>query len=178
MARKFVAIVFLLCLATIGWAVQPSHAHGPKHNPARHQYVMHHGLPESYLELRNLLPPTSANLTEGERLYRENCALCHGETGQGDGEGALGLDPAPPSLTGIFDPSAPAMMETSSDGQMMSGREMMGGADMDAYTFWAVSEGGAPTGSAMPAYKDILTAEERWRILLYVANGFSAKTSQ
>ncbi len=60
----------------------------------------------------------------------------------------------------------------------MTHGQTMDGPSMDAYTFWAVSEGGAELGSTMPAYKDILAAEERWRILLYLANGFSTETTQ
>ena len=41
------------------------------------------------------LPP------EGAALYDENCALCHGPGGRGDGSLAAGLDPAPADLTRI-----------------------------------------------------------------------------
>ncbi|WP_425041152.1 c-type cytochrome [Primorskyibacter sp. S187A] len=37
--------------------------------------------------------------TEGQALYREYCAACHGETGAGDGPLARGLNPAPRNLT-------------------------------------------------------------------------------
>ncbi|SDN45544.1 Cytochrome c [Lutimaribacter pacificus] len=38
---------------------------------------------------------------EGRALFTENCAMCHGPAGRGDGELAAGLDPAPPDLTTI-----------------------------------------------------------------------------
>ena len=38
---------------------------------------------------------------EGQALFVENCALCHGATGRGDGDIAAGLRPAPPDLTRI-----------------------------------------------------------------------------
>ena len=41
------------------------------------------------------LPP------EGAALYAENCAMCHGPAGRGDGPLAAGQDPAPPDLTRI-----------------------------------------------------------------------------
>ncbi len=48
----------------------------------------------------------------GKMAFMENCAACHGATGQGDGPLASSLNPAPPDLTmiaarngGIFDRS-------------------------------------------------------------------------
>lgn len=36
---------------------------------------------------------------EGAALFAENCAICHGVTGRGDGTLATGLSPRPPDLT-------------------------------------------------------------------------------
>lgn len=38
---------------------------------------------------------------DGRRLYVENCALCHGRGGEGDGPLAEGLKPGPANLTRI-----------------------------------------------------------------------------
>lgn len=38
---------------------------------------------------------------EGFALYQENCALCHGPSGRGDGEIAAGMRPKPSDLTRI-----------------------------------------------------------------------------
>ena len=38
----------------------------------------------------------------------------------------------------------------------------------DDYLFWRLSEGGATFQTAMPAWKDILTEEQRWDVLHYV----------
>lgn len=35
----------------------------------------------------------------GRALYAENCAVCHGDTGRGDGPAAGGMRPAPTDLT-------------------------------------------------------------------------------
>lgn len=39
--------------------------------------------------------------SEGQRLYAENCAMCHGVSGQGDGDLAQDMAPAPADLTVI-----------------------------------------------------------------------------
>jgi len=54
----------------------------------------------------------------------------------------------------------------------------MGGLNLDAYNFWAVSEGGEEFSSSMPAFKEVLSEQERWQILLYVANGFQHRDRQ
>lgn len=35
----------------------------------------------------------------GAVIYAQNCAVCHGETGKGDGPGAAGLNPPPRDFT-------------------------------------------------------------------------------
>lgn len=42
----------------------------------------------------------------------------------------------------------------------------------DEYLFWTISEGGAPVGSAMPAFKEMLTEEEIWKIVVAMRAGF------
>jgi mono/diheme cytochrome c family protein len=42
-----------------------------------------------------------AALTDGEQLYLELCAVCHGEDGMGDGPAASVLKKAVPDLTGL-----------------------------------------------------------------------------
>ncbi|WP_246058930.1 c-type cytochrome [Shimia litoralis] len=36
---------------------------------------------------------------EGAKIYSENCAMCHGPDGRGNGENAAGLSPKPVDLT-------------------------------------------------------------------------------
>ena len=55
---------------------------------ARHFYVMHHGIDPQYAALRNPLPRSAANVAAGKKLYEQNCAVCHGAAGRGDGPGA------------------------------------------------------------------------------------------
>lgn len=46
-----------------------------------------------------LAPSGAPDLTRGASLYAENCASCHGATGDGKGPAAKGLDPAPIAFT-------------------------------------------------------------------------------
>jgi Cu/Ag efflux protein CusF len=78
--------------------------------------------------------------------------LCHGSDGKGTGIAAKGLPHPPADLTHHFH-RAPG--------------------DGDAYLFWRVSEGGQvepfkSSQSAMPAYKTVLSEDQRWDVLAYV----------
>ena len=42
----------------------------------------------------------------------------------------------------------------------------------DEYLLWAISEGGAPFGTDMPAFKDALSRDEIWQIIAYMRAGF------
>ena len=46
--------------------------------------------------------------TEGRRLFAHYCATCHGERGQGDGQNAYNLDPAPPDFQRSLGTHAPS----------------------------------------------------------------------
>ena len=68
-------------------------------------------------------PPTAA------QFYADNCAVCHGATGRGDGPASAGADPAVPDLTrisarnnGVF-PKVAVMSQI--DGYSRSGHGMM-----------------------------------------------------
>lgn len=159
-------------------------AHGMGHNPTRHGYMNAKQIPSEYKGVVNTLSLTKDNLTTGARLYEENCAACHGAKGDGGGEAATDLKPPPAALTGMYDRSMMGMGRRGPGAHMMHGMmhhhpgmshaEAMGGLNLDSYNFWAVSEGGEKFGSSMPAFKEILSEQERWQILLYLANGLSS----
>lgn len=127
-------------------------AHGPRHNPIRHQFMMRNGLPAPYAEARNPLKPTATNLAAGKALFIEQCASCHGRTGKGDGEAGRDLKPPPPTLNGI------AQMPMAQDG----------------YLLWSIVEGGEKLETAMPAFKDVLNRKQQWQVILYLRHGLSS----
>lgn len=103
-------------------------------------------LPAEYAGLTNPIPADADSLARGEQIFQESCAVCHGEQGWGDGPAAEALDPAPAPL--------------AHTAGMLS----------DAYLFYRISEGGGfpPFDSAMPAFKESLSANERWDTVNYL----------
>lgn len=83
-------------------------------------------------------------LKEGEKLYRYACATCHGVLGDGRGPSAEPLDPKPRDLT--------------------TGEYIMGGTDREIYQ--SISAG--VPGSTMPAWRDLLSRDQRWGLVEYV----------
>lgn len=113
-----------------------------------HDESMHVDPPPEYAGLTNPHEGDPQAIAAGEEIFQTNCASCHGEQGRGDGPAAQGLDPAPASL------ADQAMMHDLTDG----------------FLFWRVTEGGLmePFNSAMPAWGDILTEDERWQVISYI----------
>jgi mono/diheme cytochrome c family protein len=105
-----------------------------------------------------------AAIARGQQLFQIHCMVCHGTDGNGNGPGATGLPHPPADLTHHFH-------RAPSDG--------------NAYLFWRVSEGGQvepfkSMQSTMPAFKTVLTEDQRWDVLAYVHaqfhGGFIAKS--
>ena len=112
----------------------------------------HDELPDEFAELEN---PFAGDLdvasAAGKLIYEQHCTTCHGTLGKGDGAGGVGLAPAPADLT-----------------QAEHGTALN-------YLLWRVTTGGASADleagvtSSMPAYGETLSADDRWRVVIYVA---------
>lgn len=152
--------LLLICLLT--WAgIVAAQEHGRRgggnhgmeggqhrmHSMLRHQYVRREGLPAEYQQLENPLIATDTVLANGQRIYTETCAACHGTEGNGDGAAGEALEPAPSNIRRL--PRMPMMSS-------------------DAYLYWTVAEGGTPIESAMPAFGEALTPDEIWSVIHYV----------
>ncbi len=88
-------------------------------------------------------PYAAASVVHGARLYAENCALCHGAGGKGDGPAAAGLTVHPADLT------APHLF-----------------AHTPGDLFWWVSHGKA--NGVMPGFAGVMTPAERWDVINFV----------
>jgi len=89
------------------------------------------------------IPAGTPSLARGARIYRENCASCHGDLGRGDGPMAEGLDPKPANLS-----DAAALSDAS---------------PLDFYRRVTIGV----VGTSMPAFEGRLSADDRWAAAAY-----------
>jgi mono/diheme cytochrome c family protein len=89
----------------------------------------------------------------GKLVFAQNCVICHGASGHGDGPAAAGLKPKPADF---------------SDHERMS-------KVTDDIRVKAVSEGGSAVGVSpiMPAFKDALTEKQIRDVLAFVKQEFT-----
>ncbi len=116
----------------------------------RHWRFMHGELPKQYRNLQNPVKPTKENIAAGYKLYQDTCSQCHGKGGMGDGKASKNLRPSPALLAYLIQSPVAA----------------------DSYLMWTISEGGTANKTDMPAFKEALSKEEIWKIILYMHAGF------
>ena len=92
-------------------------------------------------ELKNPFANNEDAIKKGKKLYAQNCTICHGDKGKGDGMAGAALKPKAADFTS-------ASIKAESDGAM----------------FWKMSEGRSP----MAAYKGMLSEEQRWQLVSYI----------
>lgn len=92
-------------------------------------------------------------VNEGAAVYIQNCHFCHGDKLDGKGPYAQALNPAPANFQDI---GTIAQLQES-------------------YLFWRIATGGpglpkeaAPWISSMPVWKDFLSEEEIWKVILFL----------
>ncbi|TNF19686.1 MAG: cytochrome c [Rhodobacteraceae bacterium] len=86
-------------------------------------------------------PAEMPGASEGRKLYVENCAMCHGPAGQGDGPFARGLNPAPKDLT---------LIRVRNDGAFPRARVL---STLDGYTRVDLP------GEGMPEFGELLRGD-------------------
>ena len=92
------------------------------------------------------VPEDEHSFLEGARVYRENCAVCHGLPGEPESNITRGMFPRPPQLfrgTGVTD-------------------------DEVWETYWKVDGGIRMTG--MPGFRDTLGENKMWQISILLKN--------
>lgn len=146
-ARAVVLVAFPLFVGQFAYERMAPAADPPADPPG-----VHFDLPEKYLGIENPFPWTKENIHEGGILYVRNCSPCHGDALDGNGPQARAFLPRPANFR--------------HEGTI---------AQLDEnYLFWRIKEGyqGLPVGSiryrsAMPPWKDVLTDEEIWKIIMF-----------
>ncbi|MBX8492063.1 cytochrome c/FTR1 family iron permease [Pseudomonas cichorii] len=96
-------------------------------------------------------PIITPDPARGAPLYAQNCSVCHGDTGAGDGPAGIGLTPAPANLRDA--------------------------ARLDRLSLYDIYNtlGLGISGTDMPAFADQLDDRQRWDIATYIAS-FSAQS--
>ncbi len=103
--------------------------------------------------LNSPLPYSAATVAAGEHTYAEHCVTCHGPYGYGDGPTAASLSVKPADLS----------------------RQHVG-FHTDGTFFWWIGHGKGE--NAMPAFGDMLDAQQRWELVGFLRAQSDAETAQ
>lgn len=107
------------------------------------QVTGHEDVPEEAAAVPNPFEATAENISAGAELYAVSCAVCHGETGEGDGPGAGGLEIPPSDLHDDH-------VQDLTDGAL----------------FYVITHG--KPGTPMPAWDKVLSEDERWFVVNFI----------
>ena len=98
--------------------------------------------PDAARAVKNPIKVTTEGLKAAAKLFQQNCAICHGKAGAGNGPAAKSLPREPANFTNT------KMMRKATDGEL----------------FWKMSTGRPP----MPSWQDKLSETERWQLVSYL----------
>ncbi len=102
-------------------------------------------IPIEAQNLKNPLPANDEVVREGQQIYLQSCALCHGTDGHGRTDLGRGMYP-------------PAMDLTSPHVQHWTGSDL----------FWIIQNGVRLTG--MPSWKSSISETDTWKLVHFVHN--------
>ncbi len=98
-------------------------------------------VPEKARTKQNPLTADAKTLQKGKKIYDSMCSSCHGKSGKGDGAAGVSLKPAPADFTTSAFKKQP-----------------------DGAIFYKITMG----RGAMASYKELLTHDQRWQVVLYL----------
>ena len=127
-----VIVTAALPVALAAYGVQQHPAEGGAHQHAE------------AAKLKNPIAVNAESIAAGQKVYAQNCASCHGETGKGDGKMGAQLKPLPSNLTDA------EWKHGSTDGEI----------------FTVVRDGIRTT--PMKSFKSKMTEHELWDVVNYV----------
>ena len=110
-------------------------------------------VPKDVATKKNPVASSDAVLAKAKTAYEENCLMCHGETGKGDGPMASMLKEKPPDI------SDPKTLGELSDGEI----------------FWMITKGDKAAG--MPPFETKFSEEERWGLVHLMRSMSNTKPS-
>jgi thiosulfate dehydrogenase len=98
-------------------------------------------------DVRNPLPFDEANMVAGAKVFKDNCAGCHGLPSKDNSMRAKAMFPPPPQLFV---------------------KDQMVTDDPEGETYWKVKNGIRLSG--MPSFDNLLTENERWQVTMLVSH--------
>lgn len=146
MKKLWLVTLLLLPVAALASGTGHHHDHG-HHHDGGHMAAMQavkETIPADYRVMdRTPVTPTETSLASGAELFRQNCAVCHGEQGRGDGPAAQGLATPPANFrdahhSGFYGPGE---------------------------RYWIVSHG---LDNGMPAFRESLSPRQRWNLVNHI----------
>ena len=96
--------------------------------------------PDKEAKVKSPIKSDASVMTTGKELWNQHCKSCHGKTGKGDGTKAESINISCGDFTS-------EKYQKRTDGEL----------------YWLTTEGRKP----MPSYKEKLTDNERWMIVLF-----------
>lgn len=102
-----------------------------------------HAIPEEAAEVPNPVPLSEASIAAGETIYATHCAVCHGESGRGDGPTAASLAMQPADLHA-------GHVQDLTDGAL----------------FYVITNG--RVGTPMAAWGGVLDEDQRWTVVNFL----------
>ena len=132
---------------TVAQEVGTSGGAGGEHGEDEHAPEEHmegaHDVPDDAAAVPNPFVGDEGSVAAGAVLYATNCAICHGETGEGDGPVASSLEMPPSDLHASH-------VQMNTDGAL----------------FYIISHGKPDT--PMPAWDNVLDEDERWNVVNFL----------
>jgi mono/diheme cytochrome c family protein len=87
-------------------------------------------------------PYAAEAATDGAKVFKSSCEMCHGPEGHGDGPAGQSLDPKPKNL---------AVLQKSAG---------------DDFLFWRISQG--KPGTSMIAWQGVLSEDQIWQVVSFI----------
>jgi mono/diheme cytochrome c family protein len=153
MLKPFVMVSAIAFLGAAAYAQQDAPA--PATTPSPTSQASQPSVPADYASKVNPVKPTAESQARAKKMYGWDCAMCHGDNGDGKGDVA-----AEQKLT-MRDYRDAASLKTMSDGEI----------------FYIIQKG----KGQMPAEGDRAKPDEIWNLVIYLRKmaspGFTASTA-
>lgn len=147
-SAQIVLAVSILALAACSAHKQPTRVETVLANVAKDVVI-----PIEAENLKNPLPDDPGVIQQGQQVFTQNCALCHGVDGHAATE--LGRAMYPPAM----DMTSPHVQHWT-----------------DAELFWIIQNGVRLTG--MPSWKSILSEKDTWALCTFIHNLTKVQVAQ